>query len=88
MGKVNKHNIVEHLITYELGMIGKDFSETKKDKWYSINKITEDQHKTFEAYSLPLIRKVYRCSKERAQKEFMWFDLAYGLSVISNGADE
>ena len=87
MKKINKHNIVEHLITYQLKMIDKDFSATEEEGWYSKNKITQEQHNEFEAYATRLIQKVYRCSKAIAKKEFMAFDLCYGLSIKDSEAN-
>jgi hypothetical protein len=79
---VKKNELVEHLVTYQLNMIGKDFSETEKDKeWYCNNRITEQQHKEFAAYAKTQIQKVFKCGKKRAEKEFMWFDLMCGLSI-------
>ena len=86
---MKKNDLIEHLVTYQLNMIGKDFSETEKDaKWYCNNRLTEQQHEEFVGYALPIIKKTLRCSNERAKKEFMWFDLCYGLSVIDSEANK
>jgi len=82
MAKINRENIAEHLIDYQLDMIGKSMQEAYMTKeWYSKWTMTTDQHEVFKAYALPLIKKVFKCRKERAESTFQWFDLQFGLRI-------
>lgn len=85
MPKINRENIAIHLIEYELNMVGKTLEEAKKSStWYSDNNMTEEQYEMFKGYAIPLIKKVFKCSKKKAEETFRWFDLMYGIRVIKN----
>ena len=80
--KVNRSNIAEHLIKYQLAMVGKTMEEALlDDMWFFNWKITE-KYDEFKRYAILLIKKVFKCNKQRAEKTFEWFDLEFGLSVL------
>lgn len=82
MAKINRENIAEHLVDYQLGMIGKSMQEAYMTKeWYSKWTMTQEQHDQFKAYAVPLLKKVFKCRKERAEGVFAWFDLQFGLRI-------
>jgi hypothetical protein len=82
MAKINRENIGEHLVDYQLEMVGKSIQEAHMTKeWYSKWTMTEEQHEAFKAYALPLIKKVFKCRKERAESTFQWWDLQFGLRI-------
>jgi hypothetical protein len=72
MAKINRETIAEHLIDYQLGMIDKSMQEAY---------MTKEQHEVFKAYALPLIKKVFKCNKSKAENTFDWFDLQFGLRI-------
>lgn len=79
---VNRTNITEHLLEYQLNMIGKTIEEAKKwDDWYTKWTMTSKQHELFKAYAIPLLKKIFKCRKERAEGTFAWFDLGWGLRI-------
>lgn len=87
--KVNRENIAEHLIEYQLNMVGKTIEEARKnDNWYHEWTFTEKQFEVFKGYAIPLMRKVLKLNKAAAEKNFAWFDLTYGLRIKKqeNGA--
>ena len=82
MAKVNRENVADHLVDYQLGIIGKSMQEAYMTKeWYSKWTMTTDQHEVFKAYALPLIKKVFKCNKSKAENTFDWFDLQFGLRI-------
>jgi hypothetical protein len=82
MAKINRENIADHLIDYQLGMIDKSTQEAYMTKeWYDKWTMTQEQHDEFKAYALPLLKKVFKCNKSRAEDTFNWFDLQFGLRV-------
>ena len=82
MAKINRENIAEHLIDYQLYMVGKSIQEAHmKKEWYSKWTMTQEQHDEFKAYAIPLIKKVFKCNKGRAEATFGWFDLQFGLRI-------
>ena len=82
MKSVNRENIAEHLIDYQLEMIGKSIQEAYMTKeWYNKWTMTQEQHDVFKAYALPLIKKVFKCNKTRAENTFSWWDLQFGVRI-------
>jgi hypothetical protein len=43
--------------------------------------MTQEQHDQLKAYALPLIKKVFKCNKSRAETTFQWWDLQFGLRI-------
>lgn len=79
---VNRTNINDHLIEYQLNMIGKTIDAIKDDEeWFSNNTMTSKQHEVFKAYAIPLLRKIFKFNKGKAEQTFQWFDLGYGLRI-------
>jgi len=82
MAKVNRENISEHLLDYQLDMIGKSIQEAHMTReWYDKWTMTQEQHDAFKAYALPLLKKVFKCNKSRAESTFDFFDLQFGLRI-------
>ena len=80
--KVNRTNITDHLIEYQLKMVGKTVDEIKEDElWYSNNTMTEEQHEEFKRYAIPLLKKIFKFNKSKAESTFGWFDLQFGLRI-------
>jgi len=80
--KINRENISEHLLDYQLDMIGKSIQEAHMTReWYDKWTMTQEQHDQFKAYALPLIKKVFKCNKSRAESTFDFFDLQFGLRI-------
>ena len=80
--KINRETISEHLIDYQLDMIGKSIQEAHMTKeWYNKWTMTQEQHEEFKAYALPLLKKVFKCNKSRAESTFDFFDLQFGLRI-------
>jgi hypothetical protein len=79
---INRTNIATHLVEYQLAMIGKTIEEAKKDDMWFFNwTITQKQADELRAYAIPLIKKVFKCNKSRAERTFSWFNLEFGLRV-------
>ena len=82
--KINRTNISQHLIEYQLKMIGKTLYDVLSDEeWYFNNTMTEEQHEEFKRYAIPLLKKIFKFNKSKAEQTFGWFDLTYGLRIES-----
>lgn len=80
--RVNRTNISEHLVEYQLKMVGKTFSDVEGDeKWYYNNTMTEEQHQEFKRYAIPLLKKIFKFNKARAEQTFEWFNMQFGLRI-------
>jgi hypothetical protein len=80
--KINRLNIADHLIEHQLSMVGKTIEDAKKDDMWFFNwTMTQEQADEFKAYAIPLLKKVFKCNKSRAEGIFSWFSLEFGLRV-------
>lgn len=80
--KINRINIADHLIEYQLKMIGKTVLDVEGDeRWYFNNTMTPEQHEEFKAYAIPLLKKIFKFNKTRAERTFGWFNLQFGLRI-------
>lgn len=79
---INRTNISEHLVEYQLNMIGKTTADAlKNENWYAEWTMTDKQHELFKSYAIPLLKKVFKYNKAKAEETFNWFDLQYGLRI-------
>lgn len=82
---INRTNVADHLVEYQLEMVGKTIAEAyKTDEWYSKWTMTEAQQEDLRAYAIPLLKKVFKCNKKRAESIFGWFLLQFGLRIDNN----
>ena len=80
--KINRTNISDHLIEYQLKMIGKTVADVSNDEmWYFNNTMTQEQHEEFKRYAIPLLKKIFKFNKGRAEQTFSWFNLQFGLRI-------
>ena len=82
MEKVNRKNLTEHLVRHQLKMVGKTWEDALADEqWYYNITMTKEQFDEFMAYALPLVKKILKCNKSRAEKTLSWFNLQFGLRI-------
>jgi len=80
--KINRANILNHLMEYQLDMVGKTMLNTlNDDKWYFNFTMTRAQLEQFHAYAIPLIKKTFHCNKGKAEETFQWFRQNLGLRL-------
>jgi len=80
--KITRENIAKHLVEYQLNIVDKKLVDTlDDDMWYFNWTITLKKYEEFKSYALPLIKKVFKCNKARAESTFDWFNLSYGLRI-------
>ena len=80
--RINRLNIGDHLVEYQLKLAGKTMADALKDTMWFFNwTITEEQYKQYKGYAIPLIKKIFKCNKARAEETFGWFNLNFGLRI-------
>ena len=85
---INRNTIAEHLVEYQLNMIGKTMKDVEGDiQWYYNNTFTQTQYLEFRDYAIPLIKKVFKCNKKRAESIFDWFNLGFGLRIVPTATE-
>jgi hypothetical protein len=45
--------------------------------------MTPAQHEEFKRYAIPLLKKIFKFNKAKAEDTFSWFDLQFGLRIKS-----
>jgi hypothetical protein len=80
--RINRTNITDHLIKYQLAIVGLTIDDAANDEeWYTNNTISSEQHEEFKRYAIPLLKKVFKFNKSKAEQTFGWFDLQFGLRI-------
>lgn len=80
--KPNRQNISEYLLEYQLSLIGKTVKDAIeigdwKKAWY----FPKEDAEKFRIYSIPLIKKVFKCNRKKAEDTLNWFNLQFGLKT-------
>lgn len=82
MAKINRLNVADHLVEYQLNMVGKTMADALKDDiWFLNFTMTTEQHNEFKRYAIPLLKKVFKFNKSKAEETFNWFDMQFGLRI-------
>lgn len=79
---INRTTIYEHLVEKQFNLIDKTIQDALlypswKDTWY----ISPKQKEEFKNYAVPLIKRVFKCNKKKAESTYDWFLLQHGLKV-------
>lgn len=81
--KPTRENIAMHLVEMQMNMIGKTFEDAEANQnWFNENTMTSEQFLLFRKTAVALIKKVYRCNKATAEKNFDWWNLNWGLRIF------
>lgn len=81
--RIKRENLANHLVEYQLNMVGKTIEDAKLDPWWFHNiTCSQKQFLEFRAYAIPLIKKVLKCNKKKAEHSFLWLNLQFGLRVV------
>ena len=82
MKPITRENIANHLLEIQLEMAGKQMIELLDDDRWRFNwTLTSQEHILFKEYSIPLLKKTFRCNKAKADGIFEWFCGKFGLRV-------
>lgn len=80
--KITRENISQHLLSYELSLINRDISILlEDDKWRFNNPLTFSQYEHFHIYTIHLIKKTFKCNKQKAENTFNFFWREFGLRL-------
>ena len=80
--KVTRQNISEHLFEKQLEIIEKTVQDAIAERnWRGEWFMTQEEFNEFKSYSIPLIKKTFKCNKSKAESTFNWFILQFGLKV-------
>lgn len=83
--KITRTNIAEHLLDYELAMIGKTRLDiVDDDRWTFHLTMTFSQSTQLKDYAIPLLQKTFRFNKSKAIDCFQWWKEQFGLRIKNN----
>lgn len=86
--KITRENIADHLLEYQLNLIGKTIEDGQKNpNWIREWTISQEKYDKFKKYAIPLLKKVFKYNTSKAKYTFDWFDLGYGLKIKEDGKD-
>ena len=79
---INRKNITEYLLEYQLEMIDKTLIDViDNDNWRFDFTLTLNQNIQFKSYAIPLIRKIFKANKLKGENIFQEFIKLYGLRI-------
>lgn len=83
MTKIDRTNIATHLLEYQFSLINKTIQQAEQDEaWIVKWTLTPQQQEELTTYAIPLIKKVFKCNKSRAQTTLNWFRKDFGLGTF------
>lgn len=86
--KINRENIADHLLEYQLNLIGKTIEDVAKEpNWLKVWSISQENHDLFRAYAIQMLKKVFKYNTSKAKQTFDWFGLGFGLKIKKDGKD-
>ncbi len=82
MAKINRNNILSHLVEKQFNIIGLTtldalFNKNFKEEW----SILPAEYEKFKKYSVALLKKVHKCNTNKAKENFEWFWSKFGLKI-------
>jgi hypothetical protein len=79
---INRNNIVQHLLEYELWLSGHKLVNLIDTTNYRADfTIDWEQYNSFRGYAVPLLKKVFRCNRKKAEAAFIWFWKNFGVRI-------
>lgn len=88
-----KEEVIRILINKMLEPYKVDYDYIKENpvidgkNWYTYYTMSEEQEKEFEAFAIDVFKKELKLNQVRAESEYSWFFLMYGLKVIKHDKD-
>lgn len=83
MNQKKKEELVNEMLNKQLAFVGKTVDDVRDEpEWYSHYTITEEQYEEWRAFCLNILNKKFRYTKKRAEYEFSFMNLMWGLKVI------
>jgi len=81
--RTKRENFAMDAVHKQLDIVGIDHSvlETDREAWFSNNTMTMEQHAEWKIWFIAESRKVFKITKKMAEREFLFFDLSYGLRL-------
>ena len=81
MANINRENIAEHLLDYQLSMIDRSMYEALTNpKWKQEWSLTAEQYAQYERYAIPLLKKVFKFNTTKAKQTLKFLD-NFGLKI-------
>lgn len=78
--KINRTNVAQHLLEYQLNLTGKTTANTVDvPDWFNTWTITHSDYMLLNFYAIHLLKKVFRFNSYKARETFNWWYMHFGL---------
>lgn len=82
MNPIKKEELITEMLNKQLSYVGKTIEDVKgEEEWYSNYAITEEQFQEWKSFCMDILKKKFKYPVKRAELEFSFFNLNYGLRV-------
>jgi len=79
---ITRENIYPHLLEKQFTYIEKTALDAAfNPNWWAEWSIPQDKHDEFKKYFIALNKKIFKCNKTKALKNFDWFMKFHGLTI-------
>lgn len=82
MNPDKKESLIRDMINKELSFVDKTIDDVKDDpKWFENNTMNDKQFDEWKSYCMDILRKKFKYTKARAEYEFSFLNLNWGLKI-------
>lgn len=82
MEKANRENISQHLMEYQLKMVGKTLMDVvDDDRWRFNITMNLEQREEFRKYTIATIQRIFKCNRTKAENTYNTFIHDFGLRI-------
>jgi len=80
--RITRENVAEHLLDYQLEMLGKTRIDiVDRDTWRFDFTMTQEQLIDFTSYAIPLLQKTFKFNRRKALDTFEWWRMRFGVRI-------
>jgi hypothetical protein len=84
-----REEINRKLVTMQMEMIGLTYEDAMNTpEWYRVYSLTPEQEEEWRRKALPLIKKTFKCNKQKALLTMHFFELNLGLRTDLSEQEE
>ncbi len=84
-----REEINRKLVTMQMEMIGLTYEDAMNTpEWYRVYSLTPEQEEEWRRKALPLIKKTFKCNKQKALLTMHFFELNLGLRTDFSEQEE
>jgi len=80
--KITRENIYLHLLEKQFNLLDYTIQDAiLEKKWQELWEVDKNKFDEFKIYAINLIKKTFKCNKQKAVSTFQWFEFNHGLKI-------